>query len=82
MLTSGYKWWIGRVREIRKSPDPERVKTTIFEGIFNSPLPSEEKTDTRMASEAQLIVFAGEGTTGKARAVLSPSKPLNVYACE
>ncbi|KAF2681567.1 cytochrome P450 CYP682H1 [Lentithecium fluviatile CBS 122367] len=56
-------WWISRVREIRNSPDPERVKTTIFEGIFNSSLPSEEKTDTRMASEAQLIVFAGEGTT-------------------
>ena len=66
------QWWIDRVREIRKSPDPERVKTTIFEGIFNSSLPPEEKTDIGMASEAQLIVFAGEGTTGKTRHTSAP----------
>ena len=59
------KWWIERVREIRTSPDPERVKTTIFEGILDSSLPPEEKTDIRLASEAQLVVFAGEGTTGE-----------------
>ncbi|KUI64499.1 Trichodiene oxygenase [Cytospora mali] len=56
-------WWITKVREIRNSPNPERVKKTIFEGIFNSSLPAEEKTDQRLASEAQLVVFAGEGTT-------------------
>ncbi|KAI1495097.1 cytochrome P450 [Biscogniauxia mediterranea] len=56
-------WWITKVREIRNSPKPERVKSTIFEGIFNSSLPAEEKTDQRLASEAQLVVFAGEGTT-------------------
>jgi len=33
---------------------------------LTSSLPEEEKTDTRLASEAQLIVFAGEGTTGSA----------------
>ena len=58
------QWWINKVREIRNSPNPERVKSTIFEGIFNSSLPEEEKTDQRLASEAQLVVFAGEGTTG------------------
>jgi len=56
-------WWLTKVREIRKSPNPERVKSTIFEGILNSSLPPEEKTDERLASEAQLVVFAGEGTT-------------------
>lgn len=59
------QWWIAKVREIRTSPNPERVKSTIFEGIFNSSLPAEEKTDERLASEAQLVVFAGEGTTGE-----------------
>jgi hypothetical protein len=63
-LTTYKQWWIERVREIRSSPNPERVKSTIFEGILNSTLPDEEKIDTRLASEAQLIVFAGEGTTG------------------
>jgi hypothetical protein len=52
------------VREIRNSPDPNRVKSTIFAGILDSSLPPEEKTDERLASEAQLVVFAGEGSTG------------------
>ena len=59
------QWWINKVREIRASKNPERVKSTVFEGILNSSLPAEEKTDIRLASEAQLIVFAGEGTTGQ-----------------
>ncbi|GAB1191744.1 hypothetical protein APSETT444_000926 [Aspergillus pseudonomiae] len=59
-------WWINKVREIRASKNPERVKSTVFEGILNSSLPAEEKTDIRLASEAQLIVFAGEGTTAHA----------------
>ncbi|RYP39101.1 hypothetical protein DL768_010736 [Monosporascus sp. mg162] len=42
---------------------PERVESTIFEGIFNSSLPPEGKADQRLASEAQLVVFAGESTT-------------------
>jgi hypothetical protein len=32
---------------------------------LSSNLPPEEKTDLRLASEAQLTVFAGEGTTGE-----------------
>ncbi|OQE88987.1 hypothetical protein PENNAL_c0015G00095 [Penicillium nalgiovense] len=59
-------WWIDKVREIRASNNPERLKSTVFEGILNSSLPPEEKTDIRLASEAQLIVFAGEGTTAHA----------------
>lgn len=45
------------------SPNPERVKSTIFDGILNSKLPPADKTDARLASEAQLVIFAGEGTT-------------------
>ncbi|KAL8841191.1 MAG: hypothetical protein Q9170_001045 [Blastenia crenularia] len=45
------------------SPNPEEVKSTIFEGILSSSLPEEEKTDARMAHDAQLIGLAGEGTT-------------------
>lgn len=61
------QWWITKVREIRQSPNPDRVKSTIFEGILNSSLPEAEKEDERLASEAQLVVFAGEGTTGISR---------------
>ena len=57
------QWWIDRVREIRQSPNPERVKSTIFDGILSSKLPPADKTDARLASEAQLVIFAGEGTT-------------------
>jgi len=32
--------------------------------VLSSTLPDEEKTDFRLASETQLVVFAGEGTTG------------------
>ncbi|KAF9884916.1 hypothetical protein FE257_000907 [Aspergillus nanangensis] len=57
------EWWIGKVREIRNSNDPERAKNTIFGGILDSALPAGDKTDERLANEAQLVVFAGEGTT-------------------
>ncbi|QKX62347.1 uncharacterized protein TRUGW13939_09506 [Talaromyces rugulosus] len=56
-------WWIDQVRSIRKSSDAQVLKQTIFGGILSSKLPDEEKTDIRLASEAQLVVFAGEGTT-------------------
>ncbi|KAI9046204.1 cytochrome p450 [Aspergillus affinis] len=58
-------WWTDAVRDIRRSPDPQRIKRTIFEGILSSKLPDSDKTDARMAGEAQLIVFTGEGTTGR-----------------
>ncbi|PSR80440.1 cytochrome P450 [Coniella lustricola] len=56
-------WWSNAVTEIKTSPDPQRIKRTIFEGLLNSKLPESDKTDLRLASEAQLVVFAGEGTT-------------------
>jgi hypothetical protein len=52
--------WLEQVENIRKSPNPERVKNTIFEGILSSKLPDEEKTNARLAHEAQLVVFAGQ----------------------
>lgn len=57
------QWWIDKVHEIRRSSNPERIEGTIFEGILNSKLPPADKTDARLASEAQLVIFAGEGTT-------------------
>ncbi|KAK0625509.1 cytochrome P450 [Bombardia bombarda] len=63
-LSKKQSWWIDKVREIRTSPNPERIKSTIFEGLLsNESLPDEDKTDARLAAEAQLVVFAGEGTT-------------------
>ncbi|KAJ5811087.1 cytochrome P450 [Penicillium robsamsonii] len=56
-------WWLNRVRTIRASPNPDEIKSTIFEGILASSLPPEEKTDVRMAHDAQLVGLAGEGTT-------------------
>ncbi|KAL2863960.1 cytochrome P450 [Aspergillus lucknowensis] len=45
--------WIDEVEKIRSSPNPDRIKSTIFEGVLSSKLPD----------EAQLVVFAGQGTT-------------------
>ncbi|OAA57314.1 Cytochrome P450 [Cordyceps fumosorosea ARSEF 2679] len=55
--------WYDEVEKIRNSPNPERIKSTIFEGVLSSRLPDEEKTSARLAHEAQLVVFAGQGTT-------------------
>nr|POE79477.1 trichodiene oxygenase [Quercus suber] len=55
--------WLEQVHSIKKSSNPERVKTTIFEGILSSRLAEEEKTDARLAHEAQLVVFAGQAYT-------------------
>ena len=62
--------WVQQVEEIRKSPSPDRIKTTIFEGVLNSKLPEIEKSNARMAHEAQLVVFAGQGTTGMSNTIL------------
>ncbi|KAK8119364.1 Cytochrome P450 [Apiospora kogelbergensis] len=56
------EWWMEKVREIRASPDQTKINRTIFAGILGSSLPDEEKTDIRLASESQLVIFAGEGT--------------------
>lgn len=57
--------WMDMVYAIRDSPDMSKASGTIFEGILSRGLPSEDLTGKRLLAEAQLIVFAGEGTTGK-----------------
>lgn len=68
--------WIEQVEEIRNSQNPERIKTTIFEGVLSSKLPDEEKSNARLAHEAQLVVFAGQGTTGITQSILTPKNLL------
>lgn len=64
-LAEKQAWWVERVREIRNAPNMEaKARSTIFEGIVSSGLPKEDLSDKRLAAEAQLIIFAGEGTTG------------------
>lgn len=79
VLRERQNWWLDQVRSIRSSPNPEKVKRTIFEGLLNSKLPAKDKTDPRLASEAQLVVFAGEGTTGKYQKTLSCSTMPYTY---
>ena len=64
MMAPSQKWWQYALFRIRNPPNPHRIKSTIFEGILSSKLPDADKTDVRMAGEAQLVIFAGEGTTG------------------
>ncbi|SPQ21598.1 081fbd33-2ec6-4db0-aec7-cd1a12f98c00 [Thermothielavioides terrestris] len=64
-LVAKQAWWMDRIREIRGSADMSKAKDTIFQGILSGGLPEEDVTDKRLLAEAQLIVFAGEGTTGK-----------------
>ncbi|XXH02877.1 hypothetical protein Hte_009265 [Hypoxylon texense] len=78
-MSEKQQWRIDRVREIRNSPDPNAIRSTIFEGILASSLPEEEKTDARMAHDAQLIVLGGESTTGRATA---PSRSTFTYGTQ
>ncbi|KAJ5193929.1 cytochrome P450 [Penicillium cf. griseofulvum] len=36
-------WWLKRVRTIRASPNPDEIKSTIFEGILASSLPPRKR---------------------------------------
>ncbi|KAM7203059.1 P-loop containing nucleoside triphosphate hydrolase protein [Rhypophila sp. PSN 637] len=64
LLVEKQQWWIDRVREIRDHPDREaRSKSTIFEGVITGRLVDKDLTDKRLVAEAQLLIFAGEGTT-------------------
>ena len=63
-----------RIREIREGMNQAHQSaghTTIFHEILSSDLPPEEKTDVRLADEAQLVVAAGIITTSHALAVAS-----------
>lgn len=56
--------WVDQVEEIRSSKSLHDKRDTIFHGILNSDLPDKEKTSNRMVQEAQLLVQAGQDTTG------------------
>ena len=56
--------WIDQIEEIRSSKSMDHKRDTIFHGILNSELPDAEKTAHRMRQEAQLLVQAGQDTTG------------------
>ncbi|KAI0096385.1 cytochrome P450 [Nemania sp. FL0031] len=56
--------WMEQVVNIKNSPNPDRVKSAIFEGIPNSNVPENEKENSRLAHKAQLVRFTGQGTTG------------------
>ncbi|KAG8163184.1 hypothetical protein KVR01_007662 [Diaporthe batatas] len=62
-LAKKQQQWMDMVFEIRDSPNMSKAKGTIFEGILNCGLPDEDLAGKRLLAEAQLIVFAGEGTT-------------------
>lgn len=63
-LAKKQQQWMDMVYAIEESPNMSKAKGTIFEGIMNRGLPAEDLTGKRLLAEAQLIVFAGEGTTG------------------
>lgn len=47
-----------------ESEDLQARSDTIFHGLLNSNLPPSEKSIDRMLQEAQLVVIAGQDTTG------------------
>ena len=53
-----------QIKEIRSGKTSDEKKDTVFHGMLNSELPDVEKSDLRMAQEAQLLVQAGQDTTG------------------
>lgn len=73
LLGYDFQLWLEQVLNIKHSPNPDRVKSTIFEGILVSKAHDEEKEDHRLAHEAQLIVFAGQGPCHRALQVLNQS---------
>ena len=58
--------WIRQIDGIRASKHLETNDETIFHGILNSDLPPSEKKTSRLRQEAQLLVQAGQDTTGTA----------------
>lgn len=54
-----------------KSDDLKTRNDTIFHGLLNSNLPPSEKSIDRMLQEAQLLVVAGQDTTGDSSLVRS-----------
>lgn len=54
-----------------ESEDLQARNDTIFHGLLKSNLPPSEKSIDRMLQEAQLLVVAGQDTTGDSSLVRS-----------
>ena len=69
------KQWRKQILEIKNSNDKESGKDTIFHGLLYNDLPDSEKSIARLVQEAQLIIIAGQETTGK-----SPTFPHRFHS--
>lgn len=67
--------WKRQIEDIMKSDDLKTRNDTIFHGLLNSNLPPSEKSIDRMLQEAQLLVVAGQDTTGDSSLVRSWNLP-------
>lgn len=56
--------WIKQIDQIRSQEKPGSDRT-IFHGILSSDLVPSEKSNQRLRQEAQLLVLAGQDTTGE-----------------
>ena len=65
MACNDVQGFVDQIDEIRSSEPLMEKKVTVFHGILNSDLPEMEKTNKRLRQEAQLLVQAGQDTTGK-----------------
>lgn len=61
----GGQQWKNQIEKIRESKDQGFGENTGFHGILKSNLPDSEKTSSRLQQEAQLLVLAGQDTTGE-----------------
>ena len=59
-----FQQWKRQIEDIMKSDDLKNINDTIFHGLLNSNLPPSEKSIDRLLQEAQLLVVAGQDTTG------------------
>ncbi|KKK12649.1 hypothetical protein AOCH_001347, partial [Aspergillus ochraceoroseus] len=50
----------------KREETPEGGRVTLFEDVLNSELPTQEKSEARLAQEMQVLVSAGAETTAKA----------------
>lgn len=57
--------WTKQIEDIRNSKELTENNSTVFHGLLNSTLPQSEKSPERLRQEAQLVVLAGQDTTGK-----------------
>lgn len=56
--------WIDQIEAIRAEPKREGYES-VFHGLLKADLPPSEKSTARLRQEAQLLVLAGQDTTGK-----------------